>query len=285
MLANLIGLDRFFGRHPLTRDNRAAAWMRFASWQVRSRLTEHVVVDWIEGQKLVCRRGMVGATGNIYTGLHEFPDMMLLLHFLREGELFLDVGANVGTYTVLAAGVAGANAMAFEPDPTTAAALTRNVEVNNLQHAVDVHCCAIGSREGSVSFTVGLDAVNRVTTSGEGETRQVPVRTLDGVVGERTPSMIKIDVEGYEEEVFKGASRVLDKPGLMVVEVETVTDEIERQLESKGFDKAFYDPFKRLLSRSPVGIHSNNAAYVRGWEAVSERLRSARRINVLGRRI
>ena len=52
---------------------------------------------------------MIGATGNLFCGLHEIEDMGFVLHFLRSDDIFLDVGVNVGTYTVLAAGVAGSS--------------------------------------------------------------------------------------------------------------------------------------------------------------------------------
>src|SRR5262245_33485687 len=107
--------------HPLVRGARAKALVRIASWQLRSRLQREVVVPWIADKKLVVRRGMTGATGNVYVGLHEFTDMMFLLHFLRAGDLFLDIGANVGTYTVLASGVSKASTRAFEPDPVALA--------------------------------------------------------------------------------------------------------------------------------------------------------------------
>ena len=57
---------------------------------------------------------MTGATGNIYAGLHEFVDMAFCLHLLRSGDLFVDVGANIGSYTVLASKVAGANSVTLE---------------------------------------------------------------------------------------------------------------------------------------------------------------------------
>ena len=60
---------------------------------------------------------MTGATGNIYTGLHEFEDMMFLLHLLRPGDIFVDAGANIGSYTVLASAVVGAKSISFEPVP------------------------------------------------------------------------------------------------------------------------------------------------------------------------
>src|SRR3984893_15374669 len=96
----VIDLARFFASHPLTHTSPIKAWQRWLSWQIKSRLRDEVNAPWIGGQS-----GMTGATGNVYVGLHEFADMMFLLHFLRERDLFLDIGANVGTYTVLASGV------------------------------------------------------------------------------------------------------------------------------------------------------------------------------------
>lgn len=57
---------------------------------------------------------MTGATGNIYVGLHEFEDMAFLLHVLRRTDLFVDVGANIGSYTILAGGAAGAKLLLNE---------------------------------------------------------------------------------------------------------------------------------------------------------------------------
>lgn len=105
---------------------------------------------------------MTGATGNIYTGLHEFTDMMLTLHFLRRGDLFLDIGANVGTYAVLASGVCGADTWAFEPDPGTVSDLKSNLAINGLEELVTVYDIALGASEGEVGFTIGLDTANRV---------------------------------------------------------------------------------------------------------------------------
>jgi predicted RNA methylase len=76
---------------------------------------------------------MTGATGNIYAGLHDFHEMALLLHFLRPCDVFVDIGANVGAYSVLASGVVGAKTFAFEPVPQTFACLRDNVRMNDLQ--------------------------------------------------------------------------------------------------------------------------------------------------------
>src|SRR5436305_706072 len=95
-------LSLLFTSHPLTRHAPLKAWLRFFSWQIRSRVKKEILFEWVGGQQLAVRRGMTGATGNIYVGLHEFVDMLFTLHFLRQEDLFLDIGSNIGSYTVLA---------------------------------------------------------------------------------------------------------------------------------------------------------------------------------------
>jgi FkbM family methyltransferase len=209
--------------------------------------------------------------------------MMVTLHFLREGDLFLDIGANVGTYTILASGICRATTWAFEPDPETAKHLRRNVALNGLDTVVEVHECAVGSFDGEVPFSLGLDTMNKVARPGDDNVRVVRQKQLDLVVGEARPAMLKIDVEGYEENVLRGATNTLQNPLLQVIEVETVTPRADDMLKDNGFELAFYNPFNRRLCRKPTGLKSSNSLYVRDREFVARRLKEARRINVLGR--
>ena len=216
-MKTLKNLKSLIATHPLTREAQAAAWLRFASWQIASRLHGKKAVAWIGDQRLVVHRGMTGATGNIYVGLHEFADMMFPLHFLREGDLFVDVGANIGSYSVLASGVCRSKTLAFEPDPMTAVYLRENVDINSLQHLVTVQQIALGAEAGSVDFTVGLDTVNHVVPVSEldrTDTRSIEQRRLDDVLDDAKPTMMKLDVEGYEEQVLRGAAHALAAPQL-----------------------------------------------------------------------
>jgi FkbM family methyltransferase len=285
MIRALADMHRFFAVHPLTRNARLKAWWRFVAWQIKSCIAAELVVPWIEGQRLAVRRGMTGATGNIYAGLHEFTDMMLALHFLREGDLFLDIGANVGTYTVLASGICRAKTWAFEPDPDTARRLRRNLEINSLSELATLHELALGDSEGEVAFTVGLDTVNKAADAGVHGVRIVHQQRLDNLIGEQEPAMIKMDVEGYEEPALRGAQSVLTKPSLKLIELETVTPWASEMLESRGFERAYYDPFARKLLVKPTGFHSSNAVYVRDKEVVEQRLAAAKPVMVLGQSI
>lgn len=281
----IANLASFFSSHPLTRASPLSAWARFASWQVRSRLQGEVIFSWIDGQRLAVRRGMTGATGNIYAGLHEFADMMLLLHLLREDDLFLDIGANVGSYTVLASGVRKATTWAFEPDPDTIGSLRRNVDLNSLRSRVVVHEMALGETDGEVSFTCGLGTVNRVASDGMANVRTVAVRKLDTLIGTATPLMIKMDVEGYEQSVVRGAESLLAEDHLRVIEIETLSEEVEAVFERHRFRRAYYDPFRRALTTVPNDLPASNALFVRDWDFVADRLTRAPTVNILRRSI
>jgi len=275
------GIARFVWSHPICRKGRLRAFARVAYWQVRSRLQEDVVVPWIGGQRLVVRRGMTGATGNIYAGLHEFADMAFVLHFLRPDDLFFDIGANVGSYTVLASGVCKARTWAFEPDPVTAAHLGRNIALNALQNCVTVHQIALGATEADIPFTIGQDTVNKVAKTEDPNVRMVHQVPLDALAHENVPSMIKMDVEGYEPEVIKGAARMLRDGRLKVIQSETVTAEMEQTLTQTGFERMQYDPFSRQLTPSDsVGTAASNILFVRDNVFTRKRLVSANKVTM-----
>ncbi len=109
---------------------------------------------------------MTGATGNIYCGLHEFESMALALHLLRPNNLFLDVGANIGSYSILAASI-GAKCIAFEPVPTTYEHLLENINLNGFRNFIDARNVAIGDKKGRLRMTTGFDTTNRVIQDSE----------------------------------------------------------------------------------------------------------------------
>jgi FkbM family methyltransferase len=228
---------------------------------------------------------MKGATANIYVGLTEFADMLTALHFLREGDLFFDIGANVGVYTVLASGVCKATTWAFEPDAETVSHLKRNIELNNLGSRVRVFECAVGQEQGEIAFTVGLDTVNRIASADDVNVRMTRLEQLDALVGDVAPSMIKVDVEGAEEGVLQGAKALLANPCLKVIELETVTLESANILSKNGFERAYYNPNSRRLHRHPIALKSTNSLFVRDWPYVQGRLEPAAGVEVLGQRI
>lgn len=212
---------RFIWDHPLTRQDRLRALTRYVRWQVGSRVAPGpVVVPFVGDTVLVVEPGMSGATGNVYVGLHEVDEMGFVLHWLRAGDRFADVGANVGGYSVLAAGAAGAEVVAFEPVPATHQRLLRNIAINRLGDRVDARLNGVGAAAERLTFTADGDAANHALAPGEvaaGPTCEVEVVTLDQVLGDAPPALVKIDVEGLEERVLAGAAGILADPRLQAV--------------------------------------------------------------------
>jgi FkbM family methyltransferase len=275
----------FLWNHPLTRDHRAAAFARVCRWQIESRLRREVIIPWVNAIRLAARHGMTGATGNIYAGLHEFADMAFTLHFLRPDDLFLDVGANIGSYTLLASGVCKARTISFEPDPQSMAFLRRNIDLNGLHTHVVLQQAAVGAEVGEVEFTIGRGTNNRVTTANEGGTQRVLTRTIDSIAAVTPPIMIKVDVEGYEAEVFRGAQVALGSPVLKAIITEGQKPADIAPLLSAGFSQYEYEPFQRRLR--PVARHrsGNNALFLRDASFVAARLLSSPSFQVLGHTI
>jgi FkbM family methyltransferase len=273
----LLNTLSFILEHPLNRSDKFGALARYVKWQVGSRiLPGHAVVDFVDDMKLVVSPGMSGATGNLYCGLHEYEDMAFALHLLRPGDLFIDVGANVGSYSVLAA-AAGAEVLAFEPGERYVD-LVRNMAINHIP--ADCRRDAVGSAPGILSFTVGLDAVNRAAMEGESSV-EVPVVRLDDVV-KRPATLIKVDVEGFEGAVVAGGMKAFGAATAVIMELNGQTlryGHDERQIRDLmaglGYTQTGYDPSTRQLKPA---ADRDNSIFVR--QDFTARLRDARQYRI-----
>lgn len=193
-------------RHPLGQQQKFATIKRFIRWQLGSRiLGAAVAMPFVGNTRLLVRTGMHGATMDLYVGIREFEDVAFLLHFLRPEDTFIDIGANVGVYTVLAAGVRQARVIAIEPVPDTYDAFLDNINLNRISRYVTAHNIGVAAQEGELRFSTVLGPTNHVLQEDEGGAAvTVPVKTLDTVTADSSPALIKIDVEGFEQEVLQG---------------------------------------------------------------------------------
>ncbi len=284
-----LGTVQFLLNHPLNVNDKLRALRQYARWQIASRLISGpLVADFVDDGVLLVRRGEHASVA-LYTGLFEFDEMGFVLHCLQEDELLLDVGANVGAFTILAATALGARSMAFEPIPHTFADLMATIRLNEAGDRVEAFNLGVGSAEGELEFITGYGAQNRVVTDADGDrnaTTTVPVRTLDSLAAGRDARILKIDVEGFETEVIRGADRVLSDPGLLAVIMELNAsgnrygyDDVatHRKVLDYGFESYRYEPLRRELT--PLGGQLNeqsiNTIYVRDASEVSSRIRSA----------
>jgi FkbM family methyltransferase len=293
-MMELLKLFKFVWQHPLNAGGRLAALLRVVKWQIASRLfAGPLALPFVESTMLFASRGTTGATGNWYCGLHEFRDMAFVLHLLRPGEHFADVGANIGSYSILAAGGAGARVTAVEPIPATASNLERNILLNHLSSQVRVCRLGLSDVNGSLKFSLDLDTVNHVLAPGESLPGiEVPVIRLDELIGDDVPVLIKIDVEGFEREVLLGADKTLADAGLLAVIMETngsgarygVADhELIVIMARYGFTPFGYDPFERRLVGTSVA--DGNTIFVRDKSRVEGRITKAKHFQLVNGKI
>lgn len=293
---SIIGTLRFVANHPLNRSRKLSAMARIAKWQAGTRLISGTIVhDWVNGSRFYARRSETGLTGNIYTGLHEFAEMGFLLHLLRNEDLFVDVGANVGSYTILACAAIGARGVAFEPVLGTFVRLTENLRLNHLDKRVSALNRGVGATAGTLRFTSDMDCVNHALADGEVRANavSVPVTTLDDSLRGQSPVLMKIDVEGYETPVLEGARETLQNPSLQAVIMELNGsgarygfDESRTlgMLLDTGFKTYSYDPFtRRLASLEGKNLESGNTLFIRDLAFVKQRLHDAPIVRVHGR--
>jgi FkbM family methyltransferase len=290
MMRDFVRTARFIANHPLASRRKVAAWRRWIQWQVLCRISSRPrTMPWIGGSCLVLERGMTGGTGNLYCGLHEFQDMALLLHYLMGAKVdnapttFLDVGANIGSYSILASKVCDATCLALEPVPATYEHLTRNVKANGVESLVESHCLAAGRESGMIQFTADLGPMNRQTDEdGDGPVVDVAVKPLDAFPTARAATFWKIDVEGAEHDVLAGAREALAAGQVQVVLLESNDAEIEAVMYEAGLQATTYDAWTRSFTNYESNSKFGNHVWVREPKALEKTCRKAPVISVFG---
>lgn len=270
----------FIWAHPANQGRRLRAVVRFFAWQASKRVLPR---PWdlavFGGLRLRCYPDSTVASRTLYYGgLPDYPEMTFMMHYLRAADGFLDVGANIGVYTLLAARLVSGTGVvhAVEPGIIASERLRENVDLNELTH-VRIHRVAVADRPGAVAFTQIHDAGNRILPNGRvgQEGSRVRAETLDELVGGMRFAMGKMDIEGAEPLALRGAEAMLAAANPPVWQIEFNRIALQRfgcdrpelafLLAQRGFDLARYHPDERRLEFHP-----------RAWEGRRDVLAVAR---------
>jgi FkbM family methyltransferase len=254
-------LLRLIWEHPANRDRRLTAIGSALLWQAYKRaIGRPFDLSVYGGLKLRAYPDSHEASRFIYFGgLPDYAEMTFIRRFLRPGDWVIDGGANVGTYTLLAAALVGSTGRvdAFEPAPLEASRLRENVERNRLRQ-VHVHEAALADASGEGSFTVDRPSGNRLsrTEDARANVKVVSLLTIDSALP-MTYTMAKLDLEGAEPLALRGAVEHLANGSPPVLLLELVDRFLRRfgssavtladWLEQRGYVLAAYDPTKNQL--------------------------------------
>jgi FkbM family methyltransferase len=171
---------------------------------------------------------------------------------VRPGDVFYDIGANIGVFTVFAASRIGdGQVYAFEPHLVNAARLLVNVGLNGLEDVVRVLSCPLSDRSGVATFDYGTLEVGTSSSrlsdqpaGGVGGTPELKVTaTVDELLADgalRPPGLVKIDVDGHELSVLRGMAELLggaQRPRAVQVEVNLADrEEVCDLMRERGYD-------------------------------------------------
>ncbi|MBY6243413.1 FkbM family methyltransferase [Methylosinus sp. Sm6] len=180
-------------------------------------------------------RASIANNSNIFFR-DEVPQFISFVAALSPGMIFVDAGTNIGTWTKQIASlgqiVDGLKVVAFEPHPRTFQRLRENCsELNNVQ----LHNLALSDRNGTLDFfestTSGVFGVTKSNFNDADESKRLRIAavTLDDCLGDVGNIALKIDVEGHELEVLRGANGLLARGALRVVFSDGIANESYRE--------------------------------------------------------
>jgi len=170
---------------------------------------------------------------------------------VQPGDVFYDIGANVGPYSLIAAKATQGQArvFAFEPSPASFRDLARNVDVNGCGESVTPLPLALWSETGLLPVAWRSDiagaARHRMGSRPKAKSLTIGIRLDDAIeqLGVPAPTHAKIDTDGHEVEVLRGAAKALADPGWRSVIIELDRKETDRNREIRallaagGFDE------------------------------------------------
>jgi len=206
----------------------------FSEEDVREiRFGEKSVLIWLPDQHDHIQK-TIRASGSFY----EMDLLAETFERVKQGNVVIDVGANIGNHTLFWAGICGASVIAVEPNPSALEILYKNLALNGLEARVSVISCAVSNHEGR-----GELAERQADNLGTAALRSdsggsIRVDTVDRIASEGDVCLIKVDTEGHDLRVLKGAAGVLSRTSPFVY-CEAAEDEtrvlVDQYLGSRGY--------------------------------------------------
>lgn len=182
---------------------------------------------------------------------HEYDITSFVCSILQKGNVFVDVGAHGGLYTILASLKVKetGEVYSFEPNPVNIKHLAYNIAINGLRN-VQLIPKAVAEQRTRITLNFDRQQSGLTTTLNPNATSHCNVQTItldEALAGCRTIKMIKIDTEGYDQKVLQGAKETLVKTQYVVTEKNTPA--IKDLLHNGGFELATFKPSNYLLAK------------------------------------
>lgn len=214
--------------HPLNKKQRFKAIGRLLWWKINQLYFHLPAIVALHNSKIkfICHPQSSYGSLIMYCNLPEYREMTFLKKILKQGSIFVDIGANVGAYTILAASVIKTGKIfSFEPMPSALDILYENVKINNLEDRVKIVEKVVSDKTGYERFVgYNISEYSHIAIDKTSKSKKIPSVKLDDFCKDYKIDFIdaiKIDVEGAELKVLKGLEYYLslNKVGLLILEL------------------------------------------------------------------
>ena len=254
--------------------NRGRGIAKHIQWQGRKVLNLFPFEQTLSNSRIIASHRECGVSALIHSqGLYDYNNMKLMHELLSKGGTFIDIRANIGSYSLIASECPSAQIHAFEPHPGTFELLKRNIELNR-RNNVALHNVALGSSEKKVLLTdrVG-SSINHIVSDGSQatDTLAVPCHRMDTLCQRLkiSPQIVKLDVEGFEYDVLQGFGAFISSIQVLMIEMNGLSDkrshgheEIHSLLLSDGLTGPWQCDFDRRQLLPLTSMNTEDSLYV-----------------------
>lgn len=262
--------------HPQNRCRRWRAVATYAAWQGWERTVRRPwTVPLTSTRRIRCYPHCPVTSSVLYYRLADDAEMRFLLDVLADGEVFLDIGAHAGVYSVLASSVPGVRVVAVEPSSATFARLVENVSLNHIGERVTPLQLAVSNRRGEARLSIGLDAMNALVHGDDDDSEPVALTTVDSLMADLdipTVGLVKIDVEGGELDVLTGAQDTIEASRPPIIVEVNDPEGLASFAARAGYTSVRYGEDRSLVPTSIGSCHGRNALLVGDLDEARRRL-------------
>ena len=261
------------------------ALKRFIEWKIIKFLKLSNYKKKVWGNKLVyLQHDSFQSMWLMYNWMVDWEEFNLIKRFVTKNNLCIDVGANMGYYTIWFSKFSK-NIYSFEPDLLNYDRLQENLKINSLQNSVKTFDVAVAEKDGSLFFTKNLDIRNHILLNNNHEGVKILCRRLDSILLENKItgiSYLKIDVEGFELDVLKGLGDYFINYKVDIIQIEINSamknsayslNEFLSFISSNKYKLYSYNVFLNVMECQNFSIDRENYFLISRIDKINEQLK------------
>lgn len=211
--------------HPLNRNRKRETFLKIIWWKLNQVFFKiPAIIQITKSAKLICYPNSSYGSFVVYANFPEYEEMNFINKTITNGDLVIDVGANIGSESILAASKGkNVKVFAFEPTDSLIPLLKENIAINGFSKRVEIIQKAVSKKNGKIKFVLEAESeINHIASENieDKNVKIVNCITLDTFVKEKGINYIdflKVDVEGAELFVFQGAKNCFRENKISII--------------------------------------------------------------------